>query len=90
MHKLTFVSVFFIVNSALAATQVVTLSVPDMNCAACPITVKRALSKVDGVGKVNVSLERHEAVVSFDDSKTSVKTLTEATESAGFPSSIKK
>ena len=32
-----------------AATQTVTLSVPGMTCAACPITVKKALSKVEGV-----------------------------------------
>ena len=29
--------------------QTVTLSVPGMTCAACPITVKKALSKVEGV-----------------------------------------
>lgn len=32
-----------------AATQTVTLAVPGMTCAACPITVKKALSKVEGV-----------------------------------------
>lgn len=73
-----------------AATQTVTLSVPDMNCPACPFTVKKALSKVNGVGKIDVSLEKHEAVVAFDDSKTTVKKLTEATESAGYPSTLKK
>ena len=35
-----------------AATQTVTLAVPGMTCAACPITVKKALSKVEGVSKV--------------------------------------
>ena len=34
---------------AWAATKTVTLSVPGMTCAACPITVKKALTKVDGV-----------------------------------------
>lgn len=34
-----------------AATQTVTLAVPGMTCAACPITVKTALTKVDGVTK---------------------------------------
>ena len=33
----------------IAATKTVTLSVPGMNCAACPITVKKALGKVPGV-----------------------------------------
>ncbi|MDP1491778.1 cation transporter, partial [Klebsiella pneumoniae] len=38
---------------AWAAVQTVTLSVPGMTCAACPITVKKAISKVEGVSKVD-------------------------------------
>jgi len=55
---------------AWAATKTVTLSVPGMTCAACPITVKKALTKVDGVQKAEVSYEKREAVVTFDDAKT--------------------
>lgn len=72
-----------------AATQTVTLSVPGMTCAACPITVKKALSKVEGVRKVDVTFEKREAVVTFDDAKTSVQKLTKASEDAGYPSSVK-
>ena len=75
---------------ASAATQTVTLSVPSMTCAACPITVKAALSKVDGVSKTNVKYEQREAVVTFDDAKTSVLKLTQATTNAGYPSSVKR
>ena len=73
-----------------AATQTVTLAVPGMTCAACPITVKQAISKVDGVNKVNVSFDKREAVVTFDDAKASVPKLTQATENAGYPSSVKR
>ena len=73
-----------------AATQTVTLSVPGMTCAACPITVKKALSKVEGVSKTEVGVEKREVVVSFDDSKTNVQKLTKATEDAGYPSSVKR
>ena len=72
-----------------AATQTVTLSVPGMTCAACPITVKKALSKVGGVSKTDVTYEKREAVVTFDDSKTNIQKLTKATEDAGYPSSVK-
>ncbi len=41
-----------VVAPVWAATQTVTLSVPGMTCSACPITVKKAISKVDGVSKV--------------------------------------
>jgi len=73
-----------------AATQTVTLSVPSMTCAACPFTVKAALSKVQGVSKTDVTFEKREAVVTFDDSKTTVQKLTQATENAGYPSSVKR
>lgn len=74
---------------AWADTKTVTLSVPGMTCAICPITVKRALSKVDGVRKAEVSFEHREAVVSFDDTRTNAEALTKATASAGYPSSVK-
>lgn len=78
-----------VVAPAWAATQTVTLSVPGMTCAACPITVKKAISKVDGVSKTDVNFDKREAVVTFDDAKTSVQKLTKATADAGYPSSIK-
>ncbi|MHB1200762.1 MAG: mercury resistance system periplasmic binding protein MerP [Polaromonas sp.] len=78
------------VAPAWAATQTVTLSVPGMTCAACPITVKAALSRVDGVSKIDVKYEQREAVVTFDDAKTSVQKLTQTTTNAGYPSSAKE
>ena len=75
---------------AWAATKTVTLSVPGMTCEACPITVKKALTKVDGVQKAEVSYEKREAVVTFDDAKTNADALTKATANAGYPSSIKQ
>jgi len=76
--------------SAWAATKTVTLSVPGMTCAACPITVKKALNKVEGVSKTEVSFEKKEATVTYDDAKTSVNALLDATKKAGYPSSVKK
>lgn len=75
---------------AWAAMKTVTLSVPGMTCAACPITVKHALSKVAGVAKTDVSFEKREAIVTFDDAKTNIQQLTKATEDAGYPSSVKR
>jgi mercuric ion binding protein len=75
--------------SASAATKTVTLSVPGMTCSACPITVKKALSKVGGVVKTEVSFEKKEATVTYDDAKTTVYALLTATKDAGYPSSVK-
>lgn len=74
---------------AWAATKTVTLSVPGMTCAACPFTVKAALSKVEGVSKTDVIFDKREATVTFDDAKTSVQALMKATGNAGYPSTLK-
>lgn len=72
-----------------AATRTVTLSVPGMYCEVCPITVRKALEKVPGVSKVSVSFQKKEAVVTFDDAKTHVKALEDATFEAGYESKVK-
>jgi len=76
-------------SMAMAAMQTVTLDVPGMTCSSCPITIKKALSKVDGVQKVNANFEKREAVVTFDDQKTSVEKLSLATANAGYPATLK-
>jgi periplasmic mercuric ion binding protein len=77
-------------TAVLAENKTVTLSVPSMNCPACPITVRKALQRVEGVEKVTVSYDPKEAVVTFDDGKTSVERLLEATTNAGYPSHLKR
>ncbi|CAJ0899180.1 mercury resistance system periplasmic binding protein MerP [Ralstonia flatus] len=73
---------------AMAAPKTVTLSVPGMNCAACPITVKKALGKVPGVAKTDVNLDKREATVTFDDARTNVEALMRAAQDAGYPSTV--
>ncbi len=68
------------------------LSVDDMTCSMCPITVKKALRKVQGVSDVSARYEGDGvgwAEVTFDPSKVSLKDLTFATEQAGYPSRLK-
>lgn len=83
-------SLTFLAPSAWAASKTVTLKVPGMTCPTCPITVKKALNKVDGVSKIEVRYEKKEAVVTFDDAKTDTKALIKATTNAGFPSEEQK
>lgn len=73
---------------ALAATRSVTLSVPGMTCAACPITVRTALSQVKGVIGMSVAFKRRQITVRYDDHKTNVAALTRATADAGYPSHV--
>jgi mercuric ion binding protein len=74
---------------SFAAPRTVALDVPGMTCELCPLTVRKALQKVQGVEKVAVSYEKKEAVVTFDDAKASVEALTKATRDAGYPATVK-
>ena len=73
----------------LAAQKTVTLGVPGMTCGACPITVKKAILKVDGVTQTKVDFDTRQAVVTYDDAKANVDQIMRATANAGFPASIK-
>ena len=73
-----------------AAHKTVTLSVPTMDCPVCPITVKKALLKVAGVSQASVDFDKRQAIVTFDDAKTSIETLTLSTKDAGYPSTLAK
>jgi mercuric ion binding protein len=74
---------------ALAAQKTVVLAVPGMRCAACPITVRKALTEVNGVIRAEVDYGKRQAMVTFDDARTNIEHLTRATAEAGYPSSIK-
>lgn len=91
MKKVLIASIIAALSApVLAGEQTVTLSVPGMTCAACPITVKKALQNVPGVQKAEVSYERKEALVTFDDTETSLDALTNATADVGYPSAINR
>jgi len=91
MKKL-FVSLLLAAAAAplAAAERTATLAVDNMTCAACPITVKKAMSKVNGVTKVDVSYEKREAVVTFDEAKASLQAIAKASADAGYPAREKK
>jgi mercuric ion binding protein len=89
MKKLLACLAFFTVAlSALASPATVTLSVPSMDCPVCPITVKKALTKVNGVSQAKVDFDKRQATVTFDDAKTNVQALTLATKNVGYPSML--
>lgn len=76
-------------HTAFAGEKTVTLTVQNMYCAACPLTVKASLEAVSGVTKAVVSYKDKTAVVTYDDAKTDVNALTTATTNAGYPSAPK-
>jgi mercuric ion binding protein len=72
-------------SCARAAEQAVVLNIPTMDCTTCPLTIKMALLKVKGVSHAEVSYEKREARVTFDDSIATVAALKKATSDAGYP-----
>ena len=77
---------------AAAELKTVTLAVDGMTCSMCPITVKKALRKVQGVNDVTAKYEGDGvgwAKVTYDPAKVSVKDLTHATAQAGYPSRLR-
>ncbi len=73
---------------AFAAQQTATLEVQNVSCVSCAPIVRRSLAAVPGVSQVAVSEadEQATATVTFDDTRTSVAALVQATTNAGFPS----
>ncbi len=91
MKKIVLCIMFcFVSLSALAKPQTVTLDLPTMDCPMCPVTIKMALQKVEGVTKAEVSLETKQAVIVFEDTVTDAVALVRATTNAGYPSTIKE
>ena len=89
MKQARLFALLLLAGSALAAEpRTITLSVEHMNCAACPITVRKALSHVAGVAQSTVDLESHTAKVTFDPGKTTPEALAKAVSEAGFPAKV--
>ena len=63
----------------------VTFDVPGMTCALCPVTVKAAMSKVEGVQSVEVNFDARTAHVIFDPALTDAAAISSASEQAGYP-----
>ncbi len=65
-------------------TKKATIRVDGMTCAKCTGSVEKALKATPGVEKVEVSLQRKEAVVEYDDEKVTEAKLREVINATGF------
>ncbi|HEX6045931.1 MAG TPA: heavy metal-associated domain-containing protein [Pyrinomonadaceae bacterium] len=69
---------------ALAVTKTSTIKVEGMKCSKCSGSVEKALKATPGVEKVEISLDKKEAVVEYDDAKVTEAKLREVINSTGF------
>ncbi len=75
-------------TEAAPALQTRTFTIANMTCAACPITVKMAMSGLDGVNSVAVDFDAKTATVVFDPALVSASQVAEASANAGYPAKI--
>src|SRR5919106_1142104 len=71
-------------GSVLAASKTVTIRVEGMKCNHCSSSVAKALKATDGVEKVEISHEKGEAVIQYDDQKVTEARLREVINGTGF------
>ncbi|PWI57541.1 copper ion binding protein [Sulfoacidibacillus thermotolerans] len=62
----------------------ITIAVKGMTCGGCVKSVTNALNRVQGVREAKVDLASAKATVTFDETKTTVESLKEAIEEAGY------
>jgi len=72
------------VITAAAFTKTVTIKVEGMTCSKCSASVSKALKATEGVEDAQVSSEKGEAVIKYDDQKLSETKLREVINSTGF------
>lgn len=74
-------------NAATSDETTVKFSVEKMTCATCPISVRKAMERVDGVRDVEVDFESKMATVIFDAGVTNAFEIGKASTDVGFPAS---
>ncbi|MDO4641646.1 MAG: cation transporter [Neisseria sp.] len=67
--------------------ETVNIHIEGMTCGGCVKSVAQVLTQLEGVDKVEVSLENANATVSFNAAKIGISALIEAIEDAGFDAS---
>ena len=73
------------IMSPQAETQEARFSIENMTCATCPITVRKAMGKVDGVISAVADYDSKTATVIFDPAKATVEAIAAASTNAGYP-----
>ncbi len=74
-----------IVASAEATEASAQFSIENMTCATCPISVKKAMKRVDGVNSVEVDFETKVATVVYDPAVTTPGDIAAASTGVGYP-----
>lgn len=72
-------------SKMVVSEETATFTIEKMTCAACPITVSKAMKGVDGVKNVTVDFSKKTATVVFNPAVASVEQIGAASTNAGYP-----
>jgi mercuric ion binding protein len=85
----TLLAGFYINAFSASSTEITThFAIEKMNCALCPITVRKSMEKVPGVKQVEVDYEMKIATVIFDPTITDKNQIAKASTDIGYPASV--
>jgi len=60
------------------------VKIPSLDCAACAVSIERALRKVEGVGRTDVVFKTKEAVIEYDPTRISPEKIVAVVDETGF------
>ncbi len=86
----TLTNVLLLGGIVMAKEVATEIKVRGMTCGSCVVSVKKALSQTKGVKNADVSLEKAEATVVYDDAQVNQQQLRDAIKKAGFEAELKE
>ena len=69
---------------AVAKEATVEVKVPAMDCAACTVVIKKALTQTKGVKNVDLNVDKRTATVVYEDTQITQVEIQKTIEKAGF------
>ncbi len=76
-------------NAAPDGEETASFSVEKMTCATCPIAVRKAMERVEGVKEVKVDFDSKTAVVTYDAGMTDANAIGAASTDVEFPAIVR-
>jgi mercuric ion binding protein len=73
---------------AEAVTETTVLTVENMYCELCPLTVKTAMERIAGVTSVVVDFDAKTATVTFDPAAVTIEAVAAASADVGYPAYV--
>src|SRR5438094_9728143 len=69
---------------AMAKDATVEMKVPAMDCAACTVVIKKALTQTKGVKNIDLNVDKRTATVVYEDTQVTQAEIQKTVEKAGF------